>query len=193
MIGGGYQKDFITKRAHDLNLLDKTVFIFDYFPKTKIPEILSAATVVSSLFIDIPEMEHNSANKFFDGLAASKPIMLNYGGWQSQLLSRHGAGFLIPNNNSKLAANKIKKIIFDKKKIDEMSKMSNLLAKRFSIKKNYKKFEKIIYDLNWILKWLLWVFYARFAIGRENATLSIGEITKYTIVINVIYFFAKKC
>ena len=44
-------------------------------------------------------MENNSANKFFDGLASGKPIMINYGGWQSKLIKKNNAGFTIPNNN----------------------------------------------------------------------------------------------
>ena len=61
----------------------------NFISKNKMPELLSAATIVSSLFIDLPEMENNSANKFFDGLAAGKPLMLNYGGWQSKLIKKN--------------------------------------------------------------------------------------------------------
>ena len=57
-------------------------------PKKDLPLLLSSATIVVSLFIDLPEMENNSANKFFDGLASGKPIMLNYGGWQSKLIEK---------------------------------------------------------------------------------------------------------
>ena len=39
-------------------------------------------------------MENNLANKFFDGMAAGKPIMINYAGWQSTLL-KNNFGFQI--------------------------------------------------------------------------------------------------
>jgi glycosyltransferase involved in cell wall biosynthesis len=37
----------------------------------------------------------NSANKFFDALAASRPIAINYGGWQADLIAETGAGLVL--------------------------------------------------------------------------------------------------
>lgn len=149
LAGNGFQRDLIKKRAEKLRVLNKNLFLFDYLPKKELPIFLSASTIISSLFIDLPEMENNSANKFFDGLAAGKPIMINYGGWQSKLINEHGSGFNIPNNNPKKAIKIISRIIFDKKKINEMSKSSKNLAYSFSIEKNFKTFKKAIDEINW--------------------------------------------
>lgn len=43
-------------------------------PKKDIPALLSAATMASALFIDLPEMRPNSANKFFDTLSSVTPV-----------------------------------------------------------------------------------------------------------------------
>ena len=88
IVGNGHQSKTIEDRARKLNLLNNNLFMMNFISKNKMPELLSAATIVSSLFIDLPEMENNSANKFFDGLAAGKPLMLNYGGWQSKLIKK---------------------------------------------------------------------------------------------------------
>ena len=61
-------------------------------PKKQMPALLSAADMASSLFIDLPEMQPNSANKFFDSLASSTPIMLNYGGWMHELVEGKKCG-----------------------------------------------------------------------------------------------------
>ena len=37
----------------------------------------------------------NSANKFFDSLAAGKPIAINYDGWQADIIRRTGAGLVL--------------------------------------------------------------------------------------------------
>jgi glycosyltransferase involved in cell wall biosynthesis len=37
--------------------------------------------------------KHASLNKFYDGLAAGKPMLLNYSGWQGKLLKEKNAGF----------------------------------------------------------------------------------------------------
>ena len=147
MAGDGIQKKDIYNRAYEFGLLNETVFLFDYFPKNVLPKVISGCSITSSIFNDLKEMENNSANKFFDGLAAGKPIMLNYGGWQSELIRKSEAGFIIPNNNSKNAASIIKSVIFKKNKMNKMSKMSKKLSQNFSIDlcffKLYKSLNKI--------------------------------------------------
>lgn len=65
-------------------------------PKAEMPGILSASTMAVSLFIDLPVMCNNSANKYFDALAAVRPIMINYEGWQADLIRATGAGLVVP-------------------------------------------------------------------------------------------------
>ena len=89
MTGHDIKKDIIISKSKKLlNLLNDNLYVLDPMPKKNLPVLLSSATIITSLFIDLPEMENNSANKFFDGLAAGKPLMLNYGGWQSELIKK---------------------------------------------------------------------------------------------------------
>ena len=60
------------------------------------PRLLSAPTIATSLFVNLPEMWNNSANKFFDALAAGRPIMINHEGWQADLIRETGAGLVVP-------------------------------------------------------------------------------------------------
>ena len=144
IVGNGYQKEPIIKKAIELDLYKKNVFLADYYPKKQMPMILSSATIICSLFADVSAMENNSANKFFDGLAAGKPLMLNYGGWQSDLLAKHEAGFNIPKNNPDGAYEIIKKVINDKIIIQKMSNNSKKLSKHFTLDSNYMKFQSVI-------------------------------------------------
>jgi hypothetical protein len=43
-------------------------------------------------------MEKNSANKFFDTLAAGKPVVINYGGWQKDFLAKTRVGIQLPRD-----------------------------------------------------------------------------------------------
>ena len=45
--------------------------------------MLSIADMSSNIVINNEDVWENSANKFFDGLAASKPMLINSGGWQA--------------------------------------------------------------------------------------------------------------
>ena len=65
-------------------------------PKMDTPKLLAAAAAGISTVIPVPELEANSANKFFDYLAASLPVIINYGGWQRQVLEQSGAGERLP-------------------------------------------------------------------------------------------------
>jgi glycosyltransferase involved in cell wall biosynthesis len=92
LVGDGAEKAKIVEQAKQADVLDINLFIEDKLPKREIPALLSAATMASALFIDLPEMRPNSANKFFDALASGTPVLLNYGGWMHELVEQHKCG-----------------------------------------------------------------------------------------------------
>jgi hypothetical protein len=49
-------------------------------------------------------MWSNSANKFFDALASGTPVMINYQGWQADLLRDSMAGIVVPPDEPRRAA-----------------------------------------------------------------------------------------
>jgi hypothetical protein len=73
-------------------------------------------------------MRSNSANKFFDGLAAEKPMLINYGGWHADLLIERRAGLVLWGKTKKEAAQLIIEAVNDKEYMKEMSENSSLLA-----------------------------------------------------------------
>ncbi len=95
LVGRGMEENQLKKKAAEYDIIDKNVFFLPQIPKREMPGLLSAATVCSSLFLPIEAMWENSANKFFDGLASGTPVMINYYGWQEELLNEYGAGFVI--------------------------------------------------------------------------------------------------
>ena len=90
LLGQGSQKPMLRKRMEKLNL--KNVEILPPVAKNTIPQYFAAADVALVIFGDYPILQHNSANKFFDALSAGKPVLLNYGGWQRELLEDNNAG-----------------------------------------------------------------------------------------------------
>ena len=147
VVGDGYEKDKIINRSKEYDIFNKTFYCIDYIPKKQMPGLLSRATITTSIFKNISAMTNNSANKFFDGLAAGKPIMINYNGWQADLLNKTGAGFIIPPNDPKSAARRIDDIIKSKSRLDKMSNESKKLSYKFDLESNYKKFEQVIDDI----------------------------------------------
>jgi glycosyltransferase involved in cell wall biosynthesis len=103
VIGDGAEVEHVKKTAFKLNILSQNFFMYPQVSKHKLVEAFCDATIVTSLFIDLVEMEANSANKFFDGLASGTPIAINYGGWQADLIKQHEAGLVLPRDISKAA------------------------------------------------------------------------------------------
>lgn len=92
LVGSGREYDQTMRFSRDVGVLNRNLFIESPIPKCEVPALFSAATIVSNLVIDLPQARVNSANKFFDALAAGKPIFINHGGWMRDLVSNYGCG-----------------------------------------------------------------------------------------------------
>jgi glycosyltransferase involved in cell wall biosynthesis len=77
------------------------------------PAWLSAATIATSFVIDKPALWANSANKFFDALAAARPIAINYGGWQADVINESGAGLVLDRQSPAAAAAQLVRAVRD--------------------------------------------------------------------------------
>lgn len=104
LVGKGKEKEDNIKQAERLGVLNKNVFIFDPVRKNDLPYLYSIATVGSSFVIDIPALWDNSANKFFDTLAAHRPMVINHEGWQADAIRKHNCGYVLPPKVSDEAA-----------------------------------------------------------------------------------------
>lgn len=104
LVGGGAEFDLVRQRARQLGVLGKNCHVLSQVSKDQVTAWFRRATVVTSCFIAIPELEANSPNKVFDGLAAGRPIAVNHGGWIAELLERTGAGPVLSRDPAKAAA-----------------------------------------------------------------------------------------
>ncbi|WP_224490194.1 glycosyltransferase family 4 protein [Robertkochia flava] len=96
LIGNGAEKNNVIERAKRLGVFDKNLFILDPVSKNDLPPIYSHTEMGSSFVAPIKELWSNSANKFFDTLAAGKPILINYEGWQSEVIKNANVGYVLP-------------------------------------------------------------------------------------------------
>jgi glycosyltransferase involved in cell wall biosynthesis len=100
----------------------------DSQPKKELPRWVSACDVSTVIFADYPILEHNSANKFFDSLAAGKPVLLNYSGWQRELLEKNQAGFGCRQCDINEYVEKVRRFILQKDRLKEMGYNARRLA-----------------------------------------------------------------
>lgn len=116
VVGDGAERDIMLDRAEAVGVLHENFFYEPAAPKSAMPALLNAATVCTSLFLPIPEMEANSANKFFDALAAGRPVAINYGGWQAELVQRHEAGLQL-SRDPREAARALADLLGDERRL----------------------------------------------------------------------------
>lgn len=128
LVGMGGEAKRIRALVQRLGLLNQNFFLMDAAPRREIPAILSAATMATSSALPNPVLWANSANKVFDALAAGKPLMINYQGWQAEMLHETGAGLVLDPKDISTAAHKLVEALHDPTWLENASKAAKQLA-----------------------------------------------------------------
>lgn len=131
IVGDGLEVEQVRIKAINCKVYGKNFFMEPMVPKNKIPPILNAATIASNIVIDLPEARANSANKFFDALAAKKPVFINHGGWLHDLVIAKNCGFSAWGFEINDAAMKLDQLLNDPQWLAETSQNSSVLAKEY--------------------------------------------------------------
>ena len=143
--GRGAEEEKIRKKAQEYGLIGKNVFFMPQIPKLEMPNLLSAATISSSVFLPIEAMWANSANKFFDSLASGTPVMINYYGWQAEILQEYRAGFVVSPYSPERAAKTLARKLDNLSELEQMGKQAKKLAKeRFDRNALAKQLEEVL-------------------------------------------------
>lgn len=131
LIGDGFEKEKIIYNAKKSDVYNKNLFIESPLPKKEMPACLSAASITANFVVDIRQNWANSANKFFDGLAAGKPILLNHGGWMEELVLKYECGLCLYGKKIELAAEELDLAILNKVWLKSRGEASKKLAEKF--------------------------------------------------------------
>lgn len=128
VVGDGNEEPEVRAYAERLGVLNNTFFMLPSMEKARIPQVLSAADMALSMFIDIPEMQANSANKFFDALASGTPVAINYGGWQAEMIRDHEIGLILNHRDLSAAAKSLVEMLHDNSRMIRSAKAAHELA-----------------------------------------------------------------
>lgn len=147
VVGTGYEAPAIRALAEDLGVLDRNFFMMEPIPKAEAPALLSAATMATSLFANNPALWTNSANKFFDALAAGRPIAINYGGWQAELIRETGCGLVMPADSPEGGAAFLCDWLADEARLRRAGEAAHgLAATRFHPEAIVDQFERVLFE-----------------------------------------------
>mgnify|MGYP006274883559 CR=1 FL=1 len=128
VVGSGREEAGIRNQAEELGVLGRNFHMFPPVPKQEMSDVLAAADLALSLFIDLEPMWANSANKFFDALASGTAVAINYGGWQAELLGETGAGIVLPPDDTGEAAARIEAFLAAPAAVRSAAKAARRLA-----------------------------------------------------------------
>jgi glycosyltransferase involved in cell wall biosynthesis len=133
IMGTGREEETVRRAAIAAGVLGNNLFILPLIAKNELPELLSAATFATSFVLNVEATWGNSANKIFDAFAAGRPLAINHGGWQADLLNETNAGIVLHPTDIPHAARQLSQRMNDKEWLQNARKSSRKLAEeRFS-------------------------------------------------------------
>ena len=89
--GQGSELRRIKKKAHGIS----NIAFLNYQSQEGLAKLLTVCDAIYVSYADVPVLSTGSPNKFFDGLAAGKLILLNFEGWLKELCEKHEFGLYI--------------------------------------------------------------------------------------------------
>ena len=99
-------------------------------PKAEVPRITRTADLLMTLFADVRILATNSPNKFFDGLASGRPMIVNSAGWTKDLVEKNDAGVYVPATDGEALADAIERLADDPEARARMGAHARALADR---------------------------------------------------------------
>lgn len=126
--GEGALRERLEINAKHLQLQNLT--FIDFQDRAGVLKVMDATDVCFVSYKRLPVLETGSPNKFFDGLAAGKLIVTNFGGWIAREIEEARCGFSVDPNNPLDFVVKIKPFLADEKMLQQYQQAARALAER---------------------------------------------------------------
>ncbi|MFT5894599.1 MAG: glycosyltransferase involved in cell wall biosynthesis [bacterium] len=145
LIGDGAEKNDLENLAIKRGVLNTNLYFLPPVSKCELPNVLAASDICVSTVLPVPELWHNSANKFFDALAAGKPVAINHYGWQADAINDEGIGVVMNPESPKDGALSLSNALSDNKWLADAGRKATELARnKYSLKKLVSSVEVVL-------------------------------------------------
>jgi len=128
LCGDGAMLEHLESTSKKLQLQNFSVLPFQ--DREGVRELMNVTDASFICYKPVPVLETGSPNKFFDGLAAGKMIIVNFGGWIRKEIEENRCGIYVDPNHPTDFLKKIESIISDSKQLDNYKTASRALAER---------------------------------------------------------------
>lgn len=104
VLGDGNQRLRVQQLAQELGVLNESVRFIGSVPKAEVgPWLRISAATLMTLAGPASIAKYAVQNKFFDYIAAGKPVIANFRGYVSEVAEAHGAGLILSPSPSEAA------------------------------------------------------------------------------------------
>ena len=129
LVGEGKLKRSLQQRAAADGL--KNVVFLDSVPKERLVELMKSADVGLQILANVPAFYRGtSPNKFFDYLAAGRPVLINYPGWLADVVREFDCGWAVPPDDAGAFADALVHAADRRSTVAEMGRRARALAER---------------------------------------------------------------
>lgn len=127
LIGQGKLKPMLEARAEADEL--SNVIFHSPVNKAMLAVLMTTADLGLQILANVPAFYYGtSPNKFFDYIAATLPVLVNYPGWLADMIAKHGCGFVIPSQNPVAFADALETAANERTQLNVMGKRARKLA-----------------------------------------------------------------
>jgi glycosyltransferase involved in cell wall biosynthesis len=112
LCGDGAMADELKKSAEKLPL--QNLSFLPFRNRDGVGEIFNVTDASFTTYLPVPILETGSPNKYFDGLAAGKLSVINFGGWIKEEIESEGCGVYVNPEDPEDFVRKIRPFIGDK-------------------------------------------------------------------------------
>lgn len=124
--GEGKMRPELEERIHAHQATN--VYFTGPIPRKEMPYFLTISDITITSFLPLPILATNSPNKFFDSLAAAKPVIVNSNGWTKEIVETHEIGFYVDPQDPIQLVKLLQRLITEQPKLQEMGQSARKLA-----------------------------------------------------------------
>jgi glycosyltransferase involved in cell wall biosynthesis len=128
LCGDGAMKESLERGIKRLKL--NNVRILPFQNRDGVHRVLNVTDAVFICYRPVPILETGSPNKYFDGLAAGKLVIMNFGGWIREEIEREGCGVYIDPRNPSGFVSAIHPFLQDPEILKKYQRQARSLAER---------------------------------------------------------------
>ncbi len=124
--GDGKMHDELQGMIMDKKLTN--ISLTGFLNRVAVREVLNVADAAVVSYRNLPVLETGSPNKYFDGLAAGKLMIVNVGGWMKHELLQHVCGIAVDPRNPADLVNQLKPFLTDSARLKNYQQNARQLA-----------------------------------------------------------------